>query len=103
MTQSTMYQFRLDANEKRQAFEVFDELGIKPAQAIRLFLRQVTATKSIPFDVAIPNATTQRAMQDVEAIPVITHELVFLRKSQSRAVDAFITQCATANDNRWSL
>ena len=39
MTQSTMYQFRLDANEKRQAFEVFDELGIKPAQAIRLFLR----------------------------------------------------------------
>lgn len=37
MTHSTMYQFRLDANEKRQAFEVFDELGIKPAQAIRLF------------------------------------------------------------------
>ena len=68
MTQSTMYQFRLDANEKRQAFEVFDELGIKPAQAIRLFLRQVTATKSIPFAVAIPNATTQRAMQDVEAM-----------------------------------
>ncbi|MFO1382100.1 MAG: type II toxin-antitoxin system RelB/DinJ family antitoxin [Moraxella osloensis] len=39
MTQSTMYQFRLDADEKRQAFRSVDELGIKPAQAIRLFLR----------------------------------------------------------------
>lgn len=66
MSESTMYQFRLDADEKRQAFETFKELGIKPAQAIRLFLRQVTATKSIPFDINVPNATTQRAMQEVE-------------------------------------
>lgn len=68
MSESTMYQFRIDADEKRQAFEIFNELGIKPAQAIRLFLRQVTATKSIPFDINIPNATTERAMQEAEEI-----------------------------------
>lgn len=66
MSESTMYQFRLDANEKQQAFEIFKELGIKPAQAIRLFLRQVIATKSIPFDIHVPNATTQPAMREAE-------------------------------------
>lgn len=66
MSESTMYQFRLDADEKKQAFDTFKELGIKPAQAIRLFLRQVTATKSIPFEINVPNATTLRAMKEAE-------------------------------------
>lgn len=65
---STLYQFRLDAEEKQQAFAVFAELGIKPAQAMRLFLRQVTATHSIPFDICIPNATTLEAMTEAEQL-----------------------------------
>lgn len=54
MRRTEVYQVRLDVHEKKQAFAVFKQLGISPAQAIRLFFRQVVVTKSIPF--AIENA-----------------------------------------------
>ena len=63
MSQSSMYQFRIDAEEKARAFAVFERLGIKPSQAIRLFLRQVSVTQSIPFAVNLPNETTIAAME----------------------------------------
>ena len=41
-----------------------------------------------------------REMQDVEAVPVITHQLILFRKGQSCAMDAFVPQCAATHDNR---
>ena len=46
-----MYQFRLDPKEKAEAFAVIESLGLKLAQAMRLFLRQVTQTHSVPFPI----------------------------------------------------
>lgn len=56
--ESTMYQFRIDKKEKQEVFQVFNELGIKPSQAIKMFFRQVKETRSIPFDVRLPNKET---------------------------------------------
>lgn len=49
MRKTEVYQVRLDSHEKKQAFAVFKQLGITPAQAVRLFFKQVVLTKSIPF------------------------------------------------------
>jgi DNA-damage-inducible protein J len=43
-------QIRVDENLKRQADLIFDDLGMVTLTAIRLFLRKVVVTKSIPFD-----------------------------------------------------
>ena len=51
MSRSVSYQIRLSDDEKTAAFSVFSELGITPAQAVRLFLRQVVETRSIPFPI----------------------------------------------------
>lgn len=51
MRRTEVYQVRLDVHEKKQAFAVFKQLGISPAQAIRLFFRQVVVTRSIPFPI----------------------------------------------------
>jgi addiction module RelB/DinJ family antitoxin len=51
MSKSVSYQIRLSDTEKNEAFSVFRELGINPAQAVRLFLRQVVVTRSIPFPI----------------------------------------------------
>lgn len=51
MSRSVSYQIRLSDDEKNAAFSVFRELGITPAQAVRLFLRQVVETRSIPFPI----------------------------------------------------
>ena len=51
MKKTEVYQIRLNREEKQQAFEVFQALGISPAQAVRLFFKQVVRTQSIPFSI----------------------------------------------------
>jgi RHH-type transcriptional regulator, rel operon repressor / antitoxin RelB len=55
MRKTEVYQVRLDSQEKKQAFAVFKQLGITPAQAVRLFFKQVVLTKSIPFSIENQN------------------------------------------------
>lgn len=43
-------QIRVDEELKRQADLIFDDLGMDTPTAIRLFLKKVVVSKSIPFD-----------------------------------------------------
>ncbi len=56
---------RLDADAKKAAYAVFKKVGLKPAQAVNLFLRQVALHKGLPFPVAIPNDDTVAAMDEL--------------------------------------
>lgn len=71
MRKTEVYQVRLDSQEKKQAFAVFKQLGISPAQAVRLFFKQVVLTKSIPFAIENQNINME--------------QLLKLRKSKSAA------------------
>ena len=66
MNQST-YQLRLDEKTKQESFAVFEELGMSPAEGMRVFLRMVARTKSIPFTIRIPNEATQAVMAAADA------------------------------------
>lgn len=84
MSNSTMYQFRIDETEKAETFAILNELGMKPAQAIRLFFRQIRQTNAIPFPIEhIPNAATAKNLaSDVYSKPFTSVEDLFadLRK-----------------------
>jgi DNA-damage-inducible protein J len=67
MAKTETIRTRVDSKLEARAEEVFNELGLTPSDAIRLFYRQVALRKGLPFDVAIPNAATRRAMRDIEA------------------------------------
>lgn len=56
---------RLDAEAKKRAYKVFSKVGLKPAQAFNLFLRQVALRGGIPFDIKVPNAETTEAMKEL--------------------------------------
>jgi len=60
-------QVRLDKRTKDQAQKVFSMLDISMSEAIKLFLRQVAFHRGIPFEIKIPNATTDRALRESEA------------------------------------
>lgn len=63
MARSTMYQVRLSEQEKKDTFEVFQSLGVTPAQAIRMFFTQVRHTRSIPFPIEYtPNEQTEKIL-----------------------------------------
>lgn len=57
---------RLDAEAKKKAYAIFEALGLKPTQAINLFLNQVALRKGLPFEIKIPNADTIAAMKDLD-------------------------------------
>lgn len=67
MTHNSTYQLRLDEDLKQQAFSVFHELGMTPAEGMRIFLSAVARTKSIPFSINIPNAETQQVFAETDA------------------------------------
>lgn len=46
---TTNFNIRLDDSLKARSFPVFEQYGITPSQAFKLFLNQVAETKSIPL------------------------------------------------------
>ena len=69
MPRNSTYQLRLDETTKRESFAVFHELGMTPAEGMRIFLSTVARTKSIPFPIEYnPNEKTANALlADYEA------------------------------------
>lgn len=66
MAHNVTYQIKLDKTIKQKSFTVFHELGITPAEAVRLFLSTVATTKTIPFPTHIPNAQTQQVFAQTD-------------------------------------
>lgn len=67
MSKSTQITARIDPNLKQETEKIFNELGLSTTQAITLFFKQVTLRQGLPFTVSIPNAETQRAINDALA------------------------------------
>ena len=60
--------FRVDADVKRQADLLFDDLGMSLSTAFNVFLRQSIRQQGLPFEVSrnVPNSTTLAAMDAAE-------------------------------------
>lgn len=61
---------RIEPNLKKEAEKTLNYLGLTMAEAIKLFLRQVTLTDSIPFKIEIPkyNKETLEALNEAKHI-----------------------------------
>lgn len=63
MSKSAMVRARLEPNLKDHAETIFHRLGLNATQAITMFYKQVELRDGLPFNVAIPTATTQRTFK----------------------------------------
>lgn len=63
-------QIRIDADIKKQASELFSNLGLDMSSAVNLFLHQCVMRGGIPFSVEMPkyNANTLNAMEEARRI-----------------------------------
>ncbi len=59
---------RVDENVKKQAGNVFKNVGMDMSTAINVFLKQVIRSNGIPFPISadIPNEVTMKAIKDAE-------------------------------------
>jgi len=68
---TALVQVRVDEDTKRDADELFDDLGMDTATAIRVFLRQAIQRHGLPFEVRRQeryNAVTEAAIAEGDAI-----------------------------------
>ncbi len=67
MAKTAVISARIDPELKRNAEQVFGELGLTASQAIMLFYKQVDLQRGLPFSVKIPNEVTKKALEDAKA------------------------------------
>ena len=62
----TYVRARIDAETKQRATEALEAMGLSVSDAIRLLMLRVADEQRLPFDVRVPNATTRKAMAELE-------------------------------------
>jgi DNA-damage-inducible protein J len=74
---SAVIHARIEPETKREAEDILAKLGITPTEAIRVFYRQISLRKGLPFPVAVPNARTATTLrksrdgQEIEAFDTL--------------------------------
>jgi DNA-damage-inducible protein J len=63
----TYVRARIDTNTKERAAEALEAMGLSISDAIRLLMLRIADERRLPFEVRVPNATTRRAMAELEA------------------------------------
>ena len=60
---------RVDEAVKKEANDIFKEVGLDMSSAINVYLRQVIKNKGIPFALSaeVPNAVTLKSIQEAES------------------------------------
>lgn len=66
-TKEAVVKARIEPSLKRETEMILGKLGISTTEAIRMFLTQVRFHKGLPFEVRLPNAETQAAIDELES------------------------------------
>lgn len=67
MATGTVVRARIDAETKEEAASALAEMGLTISDYIRMALVRVARDKAVPFPVKVPNATTIKAMKELDA------------------------------------
>lgn len=66
-TTDTYVRARIDSATKKRAADALEAMGLSISDAIRLLMLRVAEEHRLPFEVKVPNATTQKAMAELAA------------------------------------
>ena len=66
-TVDTYVRARINSRTKKRAAAALAAMGLSTSDAIRLLMVRVADERRLPFDVKAPNATTRKAIAELEA------------------------------------
>jgi DNA-damage-inducible protein J len=66
-TADTYVRARIDTVTKERAADALEAMGLSISDAIRLLMLRVADERRLPFEVKAPNATTRKAIAELEA------------------------------------
>ena len=67
MVKSATVRARIEPSLKEDVEQLFKQMGLTTTEAINLFYRQVKLRQGLPFDVVIPNKTTEKVFKETDA------------------------------------
>ena len=67
MAKTATIRARIEPRLKQDVEKLFKEVGLTTTEAINLFYRQVKLRNGLPFNVVIPNKTTEKVFKDTDA------------------------------------
>ncbi len=66
-TADTYVRARIDSATKERAADALAAMGLSISDAIRLLMFRIVDERRLPFEVKAPNATTRKAIAELEA------------------------------------
>jgi DNA-damage-inducible protein J len=66
-TAETYVRARIDTKTKDRAADALEAMGLSISDAIRLLMLRIADERRLPFEVKVPNATTRKAIAELEA------------------------------------
>ena len=66
-TADTYVRARIDTVTKERASAALEAMGLSISDAIRLLMLRIADERCLPFEVKVPNATTRKAITELEA------------------------------------
>lgn len=63
----TYVRARIDMATKNRASDALEAMGLSISDAIRMLMLRIADEKQLPFTVKVPNATTKKAVAELEA------------------------------------
>jgi DNA-damage-inducible protein J len=67
MAKTATIRARIEPRLKQEVEKLFKEVGLTTTEAINIFYRQVKLRNGLPFNVVIPNKTTEKVFKDTDA------------------------------------
>ncbi len=67
MIKSAMIRAGIKPELKENVESILNELGISTTEVITLFYNQIRLNNGIPFEIKIPNATTENTFKDTDS------------------------------------
>lgn len=63
----TYVRARIDTNTKERAADALEAMGLSISDAIRLLMLRIADERRLPFEIKVPNATTRKAIAELES------------------------------------
>jgi DNA-damage-inducible protein J len=67
MAKTATIRARIEPRLKQEVEKLFKEVGLTTTEAINIFYRQVRLRNGLPFNVVVPNKTTEKVFKDTDA------------------------------------
>ncbi len=67
MSSDSVVRARIDSDTKERATAALEAMGLSVSDAIRLLMLRIADEKRLPFSVQVPNASTAKAMVELDA------------------------------------